>query len=100
MKTEPVEDQIPPSLEDFSIDFQVCFDILEGLDDTWCGSTGLYLGKDFTNINYIFELYNVHKSLHLEYLLILKYINNISKDQINGKILAKAKGSKHGRKNN
>lgn len=49
------------------------------LKDTFSGTTGLYTGKDYTNIEYLFKLFKVPKDLRLIYY---KYINLADMDTV------------------
>lgn len=74
MGTEPIEDQIPPSFEDFPDLVQVAFKIYYMLRDIWDPMGGNYLGKDTT---VLFEFFRLYELEHNEQLLLLSFIQQM-----------------------
>jgi hypothetical protein len=56
---EPDPEKMPLDPSDFPEEVQVAFFISSLLSDRWDGGTGTYLGKDYSNIQYLFELYKI-----------------------------------------
>ena len=50
---------MPLEASSFPEDVQVAFFVLDLLSDRWEGSSGMYLGKDWSPINFILDLYEV-----------------------------------------
>jgi len=57
--TEPVEEEIPIEIEDFPDEIQEAFSIYFRLRDEWDGFSGSYLGKSFTGLRDILDIYQV-----------------------------------------
>jgi len=90
---------MPPELEDFSEDFQTCFDIMELMSDKWEFTGGNYLGKEMAELPYLFDLFKVDESLRLDYAFIIKYISQETLPIINSQIKRKSKDNTNGRLN-
>ena len=50
---------MPLDASSFPIEVQVAFFIFDLLSDNWEGMSGSYLGKDWADVNYLMELYEV-----------------------------------------
>lgn len=50
---------MPLDASDFPVEVQVAFFIFDMLSDNWDGMSGSYLGKDWADASYLFELYEV-----------------------------------------
>ncbi len=50
---------MPLDSSDFPEEVQVAFFVFSLLSDNWDGMSGTYLGKVWSNIDYIFELYAI-----------------------------------------
>lgn len=71
MGKEPDENEIPPDWEDFPTDVQTGITIFNMLGDRVFPDIG-YLGKDYTNLPILIEIYGVeNKELLLEVLQFL-----------------------------
>lgn len=57
--TEPIEEEIPVELEDFPDEVQQALSIYFRLRDDWDGFTGTYMGKNFTGLSDILDIYQV-----------------------------------------
>ena len=55
---------MPLEASSFPEDVQVAFFVLDLLSDRWEGSSGMYLGKDWSPINFILDLYEVDNKIH------------------------------------
>lgn len=87
---EPLEAEIPIELSDFAELVQQCFVMYGILSDTWDSMGGNYLGKDYSIIFNLFDLYQIsdpsEKLLSLE---LLQHIDNVRAKLISDKIKAK-----------
>ncbi len=52
---------MPLDSADFPVEVQVAFFIFSFLEDVWDGMSGSYLGKRWSNVEYLFKLYNVQE---------------------------------------
>ena len=50
---------MPLDSADFPVEVQVAFFIFSFLEDSWDGMSGTYLGKKWSNVEYLFNLYEV-----------------------------------------
>lgn len=87
--TEPLEEQIPVEIADFSEDLQQVFEIYSMVPDIWEGFSGQYMGKDTSNIFNFFGLYKVDIADQLFYLRLLKYMDKVRMEMISQKIKTK-----------
>lgn len=89
--SDPVEEEIPLEIDDFPELVQQAFVIYGMLSDNWEGMSGSYLGKDFSLLFNLFELYGIDTKE--EKLLATDFIKQI--DNTRSKILyEKQKASK------
>ena len=72
---EPDPTKMPLSSSDFPEEVQVAFFIFSFLSDSWEGMSGSYLGKDWTQCNQLFELYEVENKK--ETLFFMKLYENV-----------------------
>lgn len=80
---EPVESQIPIEITDFGPDIQKLFRIYSYLNDVWADMAGVYLGKDFSALEALFNIFEVEDrqlSVH-----ILALMSSIQKEEFNKK---------------
>jgi hypothetical protein len=68
---EPDPDKMPLEISDFPLDVQVAFFIFGFLEDVWEGMSGIYLGKNWRNIEYLFNLYKVEEPKTVLYIMKL-----------------------------
>ena len=66
---------MPLEPSDFPEEVQVAFFIFSFLSDNWDGMSGTYLGKNWTQCNQLFELYDVENKK--ETLFFMKLYENI-----------------------
>mgnify|MGYP000010212951 FL=1 len=66
---EPDPDKMPLETSDLPSDVQVAFFIFGFLEDIWDGMSGSYMGKNWGNIEYLFNLYNIEEPRHMLYLM-------------------------------
>ena len=80
--TEPVESEMPVELEDFPLEVQEVLEIYRLLKDEWEPMNGIYLGKNFTGILEIFDIFSIALVDRKLYLSLLYVIDTIRGDQI------------------
>jgi hypothetical protein len=59
MGWEPDIDQLPPSPADMSVEVQQALVMLSALQDRWDGMSGTWMGKDYTGLMDIMDIYNI-----------------------------------------
>lgn len=87
--SDPIEAEIPISLEDFPTFVQDCFVIYSRLRDIFDGMSGAYFGKDYSIVFRLFELYHINDLE--EQRLAMDILNTM--DVSRSKILANKKAS-------
>lgn len=93
MGYEPIEEEIPKSFEDLSYYCQLALIIFNVLPDRVGGMSGVWLGKDFSALEYIMSLYEVdHPKDIFELILVVQqeYSKHYAEEQ-------KRESSKKGR---
>lgn len=60
--TEPLDEEIPVEYDDFPDEIQQALSIYFRLRDEWDGFSGTYMGKNFTGLSDILDIYQVDKS--------------------------------------
>ena len=89
--SEPLDEEVPLELDDFPWLVQQAFVIYGMLSDIWEGMSGSYLGKDYSLLFNLFDLYGIDSAE--EKLLATDFIKQI--DAVRSKILyEKQKASK------
>jgi len=81
---EPDEEEVPTELSDFPELVQQCFVIYGILADNWDSMGGNYMGKDYSIVFDLFELYQITESE--EILLCLDFLQHM--DGIRQKLIA------------
>lgn len=72
--TEPIESEIPMEQDDFPEEVQQAITVYYKLRDEWDTMNGLYLGKSYTGLGEILDIFEVDKSdrkYFLEWITIL-----------------------------
>jgi len=59
MGVEPKEEDIPKDPSTFSLEAQQALQLLNALPDKWEGMNGIWLGKDYTGLFDIMDLYQI-----------------------------------------
>jgi len=94
MGVEPKEEDIPKDPSTFSLEAQQALVVLNALPDNWEGMNGIWLGKDYSGLMDIMEIYNISEKREVFDLLktcedeLGKYYTQKRKEQ---EQLAKAK---------
>jgi len=60
---------MPLETSDFPSEVQVAFFIFSFLEDNWEGMSGSYMGKNWGNIEYLFNLYEVQEPKTTLYIM-------------------------------
>ena len=89
--SEPVEEEIPYSREDLTLQTQAVFDLYDKLPARWEGFSGHYLGKDLALLSTLFDLYNIPRYEQLYTMDIIPIIDSFVADDIAKKIKSKTK---------
>lgn len=66
---EPDPDKMPLEISDLPSEVQVAFFIFGFLEDVWEGMSGSYMGKNWNNIEYLFNLYDVQDPRTILYIM-------------------------------
>mgnify|MGYP003624513778 CR=1 FL=1 len=66
---EPDPQKMPLELSDFPEEAQVAFFISGLLEDKWEGMSGSYMGKNWSNTEYLFKLYEVEETKTVFYIM-------------------------------
>jgi len=91
---------MPLDSSDFPVEVQVAFFIFGFLEDRYEGMSGTYMGKSWTNLEYLFNLYEVQQpKIVLEMLKLYEsIIVNYKSEQQNNKRKAEERKSSSGGK--
>lgn len=66
---------MPLESADFPVEVQVAFFVFGYLEDRWEGMSGSYLGKNWSNIEYLFKLFDIKEPrLTLEIMKIYESV--------------------------
>jgi hypothetical protein len=60
---------MPPDPTDFPYEVHVAFFIFSFLSDIWDGTSGSYMGKNWSTIEYLFNLYQVDEPRVILYIM-------------------------------
>ena len=88
---EPVPDKMPIEERDFPYEVQLAFFIHSLLPDRWEGMSGSYLGKDWSALIGLLEIYNIDNKPIVTYFL--KIIDNLYSRNVNDKMEKRQKAS-------
>jgi hypothetical protein len=84
MGEEPDPEKMPLEPSDFPYEVQVAFFISSMLSERWEGNSGTYMGKDWTNVEYLFRVYEIPEIkvvLHFMHIIDQIIIFNRSEEQ-------------------
>jgi hypothetical protein len=87
---------MPLTDADFPAEAQVAFFIYSYLPDRWDGASGAFMGKDWSSLSTIFELFEVEDRKFI--FQLIKIIEITSIDSINDRISQKRKASERAAK--
>lgn len=60
MGWEPEEDRLPQDVSTLSLEAQQAILLLESLPDLWDGMAGMWLGKDYSGLGIIMDIYEMY----------------------------------------
>lgn len=83
---DPIESEIPVEIQDFPDEIQQSLDIYFRLRDEWDPMNGIYMGKSFTGLGDILDIYGIEKA---ERAYILDWI--FTMDKVRAKCIELAK---------
>jgi hypothetical protein len=84
LKQEPIEEEIPLELADFPELVQQCFVVYGILPDQWDSMGGGFMGKDYSIVFNLFQVYDIVDSA--EVLLCLDFLQHM--DGVRQKLIA------------
>lgn len=79
---EPNPEDIPIDIEDLSYESQLAFEIYSYFPESWEGMSGSYLGKNWSGINDIFNIYEFSNQQKKILLSLLKTIDQTVAEDI------------------
>lgn len=88
MGSEPKENEIPWEEDDFPYEVQQAFRIYKVLPDKWDTFGGSYLGKDYSSVIQMFDLFKIDEDKE-DILYFIKHIDAYETDAINKNLEAK-----------
>ncbi len=91
---EPLEEEIPVELSDFPDLVQTCFLVYQFLKDNWDTMNGGYLGKDYSNVFKLFEIYYIDTQEYLICLEVLHHMDSVRSSLIANKLKSKSPSTK------
>jgi len=89
---EPDPDEMPPEISDFPLEIQEAFVIHAMLPDRWDGSSGSYMGKDWSALNDLLNINGVEDKKTVTFFL--KHIEGSNTININGELKRKQDAEK------
>jgi hypothetical protein len=81
---EPDPNEMPPTMGDFPLEVQVAFLLHDLLPDRWDGMSGSYMGKDFSSLGTLLDVWDVKDKKSTIYFI--KHIEARNTDKINKKL--------------
>jgi hypothetical protein len=91
---EPIDEEIPVELDDFPDGAQTCFLVYQFLKDNWDTMGGGYLGKDYSNVFVLLDLYGIPKVDFLVCLEILQHMDSVRSSLVANKLKNKSPSTK------
>lgn len=86
LEQEPIESEIPLDLSDFPDIYQDIYSIYHILSDNWDPMGGNYMGKDYSIVFNLFDLYNVDPQDRLLAMGLLQFVDSVRSKTIAEKI--------------
>jgi len=84
---------MPPTIEDYPSEVQVAFLLHDLLPDRWDGMSGSYMGKDFSSIGTLLDVWEVEDKQTCIYFI--KHIEAHNTNKINKEAERKRKSAEH-----
>lgn len=79
---EPTESEIPVELDDFPLEIQEILELYKFLKDEWETMNGVYLGKNFTGIKEVFDIFEIDIRDRKFYMSMLYIVDSIRSKEI------------------
>ena len=89
---EPDPDEMPPEISDFPLEIQEAFLVHAMLPDRWDGSSGSYMGKDWSPLMDILSIQGVEDKRTV--VFFLKHVESYSTMNINAELKRKQDADK------
>ena len=82
---EPDPTKMPLDSSDFPEEVQVAFFVCNCLSDQWDGMNGSYMGKDWSEVDYVFTLYEIENPKIVYYFanMVVVFCQLLMADEIN-----------------
>lgn len=91
LNEEPIEEEIPLEMEDFPELVQQCFVVYGILSDCWDSMGGGYMGKDYSIVFNLFQVYGISDNSEVLLCLdFLQHMDGVRQKLISEKIKAKS----------
>ena len=90
---EPDPDEMPPEIGSYPYEVQVAFFMHDLLPDKWDGMSGSYMGKDYSALQVLLDVYEVEERKQV--CFFLKHIEARNMNKLNDKIRRKQKASEN-----
>jgi len=85
--SEPDEEEIPVDFEELLYESQQAIILYNYLVDVWSGGmNSFYIGKNLSNIKYIFDIHGIEEGSRLYILDFILLIDKENANNINGKL--------------
>jgi len=85
--SEPDEEETPVTFEELLYESQQAIILYNYLVDVWAGGmSSFYIGKNLSNIQYIFDIHGIEEGSRLHILDFILLIDKENANTINGKL--------------
>jgi len=84
---EPDPNKMPPEMQDFPSEVQMAFHIYSMMPDRWEGMSGSYMGKDWSSLSVLYDIYEIDEKKIITFFL--KCIENEHASQLNEELKRK-----------
>ena len=88
---EPDPAKMPPEMEDYPSEVQQAFLVHSCLPDRWDGMSGMFMGKDWSALGTLLDVFNVDDKRTTVYFL--KAIDDRNSNSINDKVTQRNKAA-------
>ena len=89
---EPDPSRVPPSLSKVSEEVRAAFFVFEMLPDRWDGAAGVYLGKDISSLQSLYDIFGVSEKETVT--VFLMHIQKTTSKLINKEVARKREAEK------
>ena len=91
MGEEPDPERMPPDASDFPLEVHVAFFMYNILSDRFEGMSGTYLGKDWSSLNTLYNIYEIEDQKTVT--MFIAEIQSIYVEQTNNEVEKKRKAA-------